>query len=90
MKFNWKVRIKNPYFWIGLIGVMLAAIGVSPETLTSWEVLWEQIVNLCTNPYAIGCLLIALIGYVNDPTTHGLSDSTLACTYTEPKKDEVE
>ena len=27
MKINWKVRIKNPYFWVGLLGVILSAMG---------------------------------------------------------------
>lgn len=29
---NLKVRIKNPWFWIGLVGVALTAIGVDPTT----------------------------------------------------------
>lgn len=90
MKINWIVRLKNPYFWFGLIAVILAAIGVSPESLTSWWILKEQVIELLSNPFALGCTVIAIIGYVNDPTTHGLKDSTLACTYTEPKKEVVE
>lgn len=84
---NWKVRFKNPYFWIGLIAVILAAIGVSPESLTSWSILWNQILELLNNPFAIGCVIVAIIGYINDPTTAGLKDSKLAKTYLEPKKD---
>ena len=30
--------------------------------------------------------VLAIMGVVNDPTTKGLSDSTQALTYTEPKK----
>lgn len=84
---NWKVRVKNPYFWIGLIAVMLAAVGVSPECLTSWAILWEKIIGLLGNPFAIGCTIVAVIGYVNDPTTKGLKDSQLARTYDAPKGD---
>ena len=83
---NWLVRIKNPYFWIGIVAVILSAVGVTPETFTSWNVLLIQVKELLSNPYAIGCVIIALIGYVNDPTTAGLKDSKLAQTYTEPKK----
>ena len=82
---NWKVRAKNPYFWLGLIAVILAAIGVSPESLTSWSILWGQIMDLLNNPFAIGCVIVAVIGYVNDPTTEGLTDSNWALTYTKPK-----
>lgn len=84
---NWKVRIKNPYFWIGLIATILAALGVSPECLTSWAILWEKIMALLGNPFAIGCMLVAIIGYVNDPTTKGISDSKQALTYEAPKVD---
>lgn len=82
---NWKVRVKNPYFWIGLIAVILAAVGVSPECLTSWAILWEKIIGLLGNPFAIGCTIVAVIGYVNDPTTKGLKDSQLARTYDAPR-----
>ena len=84
---NWKVRIKNPYFWIGLIATILAAVGVSPECLTSWAILWEKIMALLGNPFAIGCMIVAIIGYVNDPTTKGISDSKQALTYEAPKVD---
>lgn len=86
MGINWKVRAKNPYFWIGLIAVMLAAVGVSPESLTSWTILGEQIKNLLLNPFAIGCVVVAILGYVNDPTTKGLTDSKQALQYDKPKE----
>lgn len=87
MSINWKVRFKNPYFWIGLIAVILAAVGVSPESLTSWNILAGQIMELLSNPFAIGCVIVAIIGYINDPTTATLSDSKQAMTYTMPKKE---
>lgn len=87
MKINWKVRIKNPYFWLGLAGVVLAAIGVSPESLTSWPILCGQITDLLQNPFAIGCVIVGVLGYINDPTTKGISDSTQAMTYESPKED---
>lgn len=85
MRINWKVRAKNPYFWFGLIAVILAAIGVSPESLTSWDILAAQIMELLNNPFAIGCVIVGVIGYINDPTTVGIGDSEQALTYTKPK-----
>ena len=84
---NWKVRAKNPYFWIGLIAVILAAVGISPECLTSWSILADKIMALLGNPFAIGCVIVAVIGYINDPTTNGITDSKLALTYDKPKVD---
>ena len=87
MKLNWKVRIKNPYFWLGLVAVILAAIGVSPESLTSWPIMYAQIRALLSNPFAVGCAIVAVLGYINDPTTSGLSDSQRAMGYEKPRKD---
>lgn len=85
MKINWKVRAVNPYFWIGLIAVVLASVGVSPESLTSWAILKDQLLALIGNPFAIGCVAIAVIGYINDPTTSGIGDSEQALSYKKPR-----
>ena len=87
MKLNWKVRVKNPYFWLGLVAVILAAVGVSPESLTSWSILYAQIRALLSNPFAVSCVIVAVLGYINDPTTSGLSDSRQAMGYKTPRKD---
>lgn len=84
---NWKVRVKNPYFWIGLIAVIFASIGIKPEMLTSWAILWEECKQLFSNPFALCCVIVAVICYVNDPTTKGIKDSEQALTYHAPKKE---
>lgn len=84
---NWKVRAKNPYFWIGLIAVIFASIDIKPEMLTSWAILWEECKQLFSNPFALCCVIIAVICYVNDPTTKGIKDSEQALTYHAPRKE---
>lgn len=81
MRINWFIRAKNPYFWIGLIAAIFATIGVSPEMFTSWGILWEQLKELVMNPFKLGCVIVALIGYVTDPTSKGISDTerVMAC-----------
>lgn len=88
MKINWKVRIKNPWFWVGLIAMFFCAIGVDGSTITSWSILLDNLKAFISNPYLIVSVLIALIGYVQDPTTEGLSDSESALNYTCPKRRE--
>lgn len=88
MKLNIKVRIKNPWFWIGLAGVILSAMGISPEDLTSWQAVLDMLVEFISNPFMIGTVLAALAGVFFDPTTAGLGDSNQAMTYSKPKKDE--
>ena len=88
MKMNFKVRIKNPYFWIGLIGVILAAMGVEASMFTSWGAVWDAVVGLVTNPFMLFSVIIAVIGVLVDPTTSGISDSAQAMRYNKPKVDE--
>ena len=86
MKINWKVRFKNPYFWFGLLAVILTAIGADPEMFTSWEIVFDKIKIFINNPFLISCTIVAIIGYINDQTTAGLNDSAQALTYNTPKK----
>lgn len=86
MKLNLTVRRKNPWFWIGLGGLILAAMGVSPEMFTSWDVVWNTIVELFMNPFKLGCVALAVLGVFIDPTTAGIGDSSLAMTYNKPNK----
>lgn len=83
---NWKVRIKNPQFWLTVIPACLllaqciaTALGVE-FNLTEIQSKAVAIIN------AVFAILTAL-GIVNDPTTAGLHDSHLAMTYDEPKDD---
>ena len=87
MKINFKVRAKNPYFWIGLIGVIFSAMGVSASMFTSWKIVWDAIVNLVSNPFMLGSVALAIIGVLVDPTTKGITDSSQALTYDKPKVD---
>lgn len=87
MKINIPVRLKNPWFWIGLIGTILAAMGVNVEMFTTWAAVWDAIVTLFTNPFQLGCVILAVLGVFVDPTTNGLKDSTQALGYTSPKKE---
>lgn len=87
MKINMTVRAKNPWFWVAMGGVILTAMGVSPEMLTSWDAVREAFMALLNNPYMLGCVALAVLGVFIDPTTKGVQDSAQAMTYTEPKGD---
>lgn len=87
MKINIPVRFKNPWFWIGLFGVILSAMGVSPDMFTSWSAVWDAIVNLVSNPFMLGSVVLAVMGVFVDPTTAGIGDSTRAMSYKNPSKE---
>lgn len=71
---DFKKRIENPYFWLGLAGVVFAAAGVDFKTLTDWGLLWEAFLNILKNPVAVVSVTTAIIGVFVDPTTKGLTD----------------
>lgn len=72
--FDWKKRLTNPWFYVGLIGVVLTATGANPEMFTSWSILIAEIKSLLCNPYLLGTAFLAVLGVLTDPTTKGLKD----------------
>lgn len=90
MKINIPVRLKNPWFWVSLGGIVLTAMGVDAEMFTSWGVVKEQAVALVSNPFMLVSVALAVLGVFIDPTTAGLGDSARALEYTEPRKERDE
>ena len=86
MKINIPVRMKNPWFWVSLLGVILTAMGVSPEMFTSWGAVIQAIRELIGNPFMLGSVAVAVLGVFIDPTTKGVGDSKQAMTYDKPKE----
>lgn len=81
MKINWKVRLKQPAFWIATIPVtitfvysVLALADIVP-TITE-----DRIQNL----FLAAVALLAQFGIVVDPTTKGICDSECAMKYDKP------
>lgn len=87
MKINIPLRLKNVWFWVGVVSTILAAMGVNPEMLTSWDAVCTALYSLVTNPFQLGCVVIAVLGVFVDPTTAGFKDSARALKYTCPNKD---
>lgn len=87
MKLNLTVRMKNPWFWISLAGVILTAMGESPENFTSWGSILIALTELLGNPYMLGSVALAVLGVFIDPTTAGVCDSKQALGYEKPKED---
>ena len=83
---NWKVRLKNKNFWLALIPALLLLIQavayVFGFTLDLSE-LGDKILAVVNSLFAV----LSILGIVTDPTTQGVSDSMLAMTYDEPRKD---
>ena len=81
MKINWKVRLKQPAFWIATIPVtitfvysVLALADIVPSITE------ESIQNVFITIVAV----LAQFGIVVDPTTKGIEDSDRAMKYDRP------
>ena len=88
-RINWKVRIKNPVFWVGLavaiVLPILTSLGMSWEDMTTWAALGDALLQAVKNPVILVSVLVSVWNLINDPTTKGLSDSAQALTYDKPK-----
>lgn len=85
---NWKVRIKNPVFWVqiavAIVLPILAYLGLSWDDMTSWAALGGIFIEAVKNPVILASVVVAVWNAINDPTTKGLSDSLRAMTYDRP------
>lgn len=87
---NWKVRLKNPVWWaqmvLAIFTPILAYAGLTAQDMTTWGAVWDLLSQAVTNPYVLGLVVVSVWNAVNDPTTKGVSDSTLAMSYEKPKE----
>lgn len=90
MKINLKARLKNPVFWVQIIGAFLLSAlaynNMQPQDLTTWAGLGALLMGVFKNPFLLGTCLWNVWSAINDPTTSGIGDSNLALTYSSPKK----
>ena len=73
MKINWKVRIKNPLWWVQAAGALvlpvLAYFGLAWEDMTSWGALWDVFLRAVQNPVVLLAAAVSVFNAVTDPTT---------------------
>lgn len=88
MNINWRVRIKNPAFWvsiaIAIVTPILAYFGLTAQDMTSWGVIWDVVVQAVSNPYVILTVAVSVYNAVIDPTSTGVTDSSRALQYNAP------
>lgn len=87
MKINWKVRLKNPVFWLTVLPALaaftytvLGACDIVPAVSEN------DIINIITSIVTA----LTTLGVLVDPTTEGVSDSIQAMSYEKPKEDAEE
>ena len=79
MKINWKVRIKNPLWWVqieaALVLPVLAYFGLAWEDMTSWGALRDVFLRAVQNPVVLLAAAASVFNAVTDPTPAGVGDS---------------
>ena len=65
-------KFKNPYFWLSVFALIFSASGIDFQTLTSWQLLVQALVDILMNPVAIVAIITAFLGIWNDNSTKGL------------------
>ena len=87
---NWKIRIKNPVWWVQIILAiltpLLAYAGLSAQALTTWNTLGTLILNALKNPYVLSLVAVSVWNACNDPTSSGVTDSALVKSYLSVNK----
>ena len=84
---NWKVRIKNKYFWVAIIPAVLLLVQLVLDLFgvkMDFSELEQKLLGIVDAVF----VLLAILGISVDMTTHGIGDSDRAMTYTEPYKDD--
>ncbi len=88
MNINWRVRIKNPAFWvsiaIAIVTPILAYFGLTAQDMTSWGAIWDVVVQAVSNPYVILTVAVSVYNAIVDHTSTGVTDSSRALQYDAP------
>lgn len=69
-------KLKNPYFWLSVFALIFSAAGIDFQTLTSWNLLFQALMDILLNPVAIIAVITAFLGIWNDNSTKGLDGVT--------------
>lgn len=84
MKINWKVRLRNPAFWMTIIPALVACVYSILGACGVVPVIAEDAVTGVIGTVVTG---LAMLGVLIDPTTAGMSDSERAMNYERPAGD---
>ena len=74
---NWKLRFKNKATLLAIASTVILLI----------QQLGFKLPDNIADVVNTFLTLLVLLGVINDPTTEGISDSSKALTYNEPKKE---
>lgn len=92
MNINWSIRFKNPLFIAQIVVAafmpILISLGLTASDLTTWSSVGNLFSTAYSNPFLLGTIVISVFNVIVDPTTSKITDSDLALSYWEPKKND--
>ena len=59
-------KLRNPYFYLSVIGLIFSAAGVDFNSLTNWYLLGKALLDIFSNPVSTLAVVTALVGIWND------------------------
>lgn len=81
-----KDKLKNPWFWLGIVSIIFASAGIDFNSLTSWQLFGHALMSIIQNPVALMAVIGGVLGVFNDNSTKGL-DKIKTIEMTDDSKD---
>lgn len=67
-----KDKLRNPWFWLGIISIIFASAGIDFNSLTSWDLFGKALLSILQNPVALMAVVGGVLGVFNDNSSQGL------------------
>lgn len=67
-----KDKLRNPWFWLGIISIIFASAGIDFNSLTSWDLFGKALLSILQNPVALMAVIGGVLGVFNDNSSQGL------------------
>lgn len=67
-----KDKLRNPWFWLGIISIIFASAGIDFDSLTSWDLFGKALLSILQNPVALIAVIGGVLGVFNDNSSQGL------------------
>jgi hypothetical protein len=64
-------RLKSPVVISGIVSILtftVTMLGIEFKDITTWEILFENLVAVFTNPFILFSVLVQLFAFFNNPT----------------------
>ena len=61
-------RFRSPVVVGGIFTIIIVVSGIEPSNMTSWGLLFENILSIFKNPFVLISIIWQVIAFLNNPT----------------------